>query len=214
MFFLILGRSQFYNLHSGEREAKVNIANKITLFRISMLPLLVFFLLALEYFPRIKTGPVLVIALALTFVTDIFDGKLARAKKLETYIGKILDSGSDYTLLGTTAISFYCFKLIKPWLFWIIIGRLFINALGMAILFLIKKKLRPQTTIFGKAAIAAIMVLLVLESAAAPLAGLSIKVLPQVIRYIEIAAGIFIGLSVADKVVYFIKSVKSEPKPG
>jgi phosphatidylglycerophosphate synthase len=209
--FLIISRRQFYNLHSGQGETRVNGANKITLFRISMLPFLVFLLLAVERFPGKNTGPVLVIALALTFLSDLIDGRIARTKKLETYIGKILDSGSDYMLLGATAVSFFYFRLIRPWLFWIIIGRLFINALSMFVLFLVRKKLSPQTTIFGKVAIAAIMVLFVIEAAVIALGGISTGVLPLIVRYAEIAVCILIVLSVIDKILYFVRSV-SRPR--
>jgi phosphatidylglycerophosphate synthase len=213
MIFLILNTHHFYNFQSGEKETRVNWANKITLFRISMLPFLIFLLLAVERFsggaPRHNTGPVLVSAFAITFLSDFVDGRLARSRKLETYIGKILDSGSDYMLLGTTAVSFFLTKLIKPWLFWTIIGRLFINALGMFILFLVRKKLSPQTTIIGKVAIAAIMILFVLESASIPLAEISGGIFPAVVGYIEIGVGILILLSVADKIVYFVRSFRS-----
>ncbi|MDR1931054.1 MAG: CDP-alcohol phosphatidyltransferase family protein [Treponema sp.] len=209
--FLLINRDQFYNCRSGERENRVNIANKITLFRISMLPFLIFLLLGVERYPGKNTGPVLVIAFALTFASDFIDGRLAKTRKIETNIGKILDSGSDYMLLGATAVSFFSFRLIKPWLFWIIMGRLFINALGMFILFLIRRKLNPQTTIFGKAAIAAIMVLFVFE--AVPLAGILPdtrpgRLLPIVIWYLERGVCILILLSVIDKILYFIKSLR------
>jgi phosphatidylglycerophosphate synthase len=210
MVFLILNRRHFYNFQSGKRETMVNGANKITLFRISMLPFLVFLLLAVERFsgriPGRSAGPLLVFAFAVTFLSDFIDGKLARVRKLETYIGKILDSGSDYMLLGATAVSFFFFKLLKPWLFWIIIGRLFINALGMFTLFLVRKKLSPQTTIFGKVAIAAIMVLFVLESASISLPGSIGGIFPSIIRYIEIGTGVLLLLSVVDKIIYFLKA--------
>jgi phosphatidylglycerophosphate synthase len=64
-----------------------------------MLPFLLFLILAFQYYP---VGPVLLSVFCLIFITDMADGYLARAKKEETFIGKILDSigDTDYPLLG------------------------------------------------------------------------------------------------------------------
>jgi phosphatidylglycerophosphate synthase len=196
--FLVLNRNFFYNIRSGEAELRVNLSNKITLFRITMLPFLIFLIYASQ---KQNAGPAPVIVLALTFLSDFVDGRLARTKNLETYIGKILDSASDYLVLGVTAAVFCFFRWIKTWLFLLIVGRLFIHSLGMMILYLVRKKLSPQTTILGKVTIAAIMVFLVLESATLFLGK------PLWMDYVEIAVGIVIFLSIADKLVYFVKSL-------
>jgi phosphatidylglycerophosphate synthase len=201
--FLVSNKKLFYNTLNNQKEIRVNAANKVTLFRVTMLPFLVLLTLVSQHYPA---GPVvLTVAFALTFASDFFDGRIARTWKLETYIGKILDSASDYLLLGITAGAFFFFKLLQPWLFWVIIGRLFFNSLVMLILFLVHRKLRPQTTPLGKIAIAAIMILLVIE-AAKPLG------LPGWITYIEIAAALLIGVSVIDKIIYLVRGlpVKAE----
>jgi phosphatidylglycerophosphate synthase len=196
--FLVLNRGFFYNIRSGEAEPRVNLSNKITLFRITMLPFLIF----LIYASRMRSvGPALVISIALTFLSDFVDGRLARAKNLETYMGKILDSASDYLVLGATTAALCFFRRIKTWLFLLIAGRLFIHSLGMLILYFVRKKLSPQTTILGKVTIASIMVFLTLESAVLFLGR------PLWMDYVEIAAGIMILLSVMDKLVYFVKSL-------
>ena len=210
-FFLVKNRRLFYNIWNGEQETKVNGANKITLFRITMLPFLVFLTLISQQWggPRGKAlspaaGPVLTAAFALTFASDFFDGRLARVKKLETYIGRILDSASDYLLLGIITGAFFYFKLIKPWIFLVIIIRLFLNALVMLTLMLVHRKLQPQTTPLGKIAIASIMVLLVMEAAMVPW-------LERWIPWAEGAAALIIGVSMIDKIVYLIKGLKSGP---
>ncbi|MDR2211432.1 MAG: CDP-alcohol phosphatidyltransferase family protein [Spirochaetaceae bacterium] len=196
---MIKNKNLFYSIRSGQMETTVNGANKVTLFRITMVPFLTLLTLVTQSYPA---GPVLAAAFALTFVTDFIDGRIAKARGLETYIGRILDSTSDYLLLGITAGAFFFFRLLKPWLFWIIIGRLFFNALIMISLFLIHKKLRPQTTPIGKITIAAIMVLLVME-AAKPLGW------PGWINGVEKIGALLIGLSVIDKLVYFIRSLQA-----
>ena len=208
-FFLTKNSALFYNTTSGEKEIKVNHANKITLLRITMLPLLVFLTFVYEKYSEKESPPerlLLTLAFALTFATDIIDGRISRVKKLETYIGKILDSASDYLLLGIIAGAFLHFHLIKTWLFLIIIARLFLNALVMSILFLVQKKLRPQTTILGKIAIAVIMVLLVLEAA-------KIQALAPWIETAETAAALLIVISMIDKILYLVKGIcQSSPR--
>jgi len=203
-FFLTKNSRLFYNTLNGENETKVNVVNKITLFRISMLPFLVMLTLVTKQHGDAgsSSGVVLTAVFALTFTTDFFDGRIARLKKLETYIGKILDSASDYLLLGFSAGAFFYFKLIKPWVFLIIIIRLFFNSVVMLILFWVHRKLRPQTTPLGKIAIAAIMVLLVLETAQIPR-------LSRWIIFIEAAAAFIIGISIIDKLVYLIKGLRT-----
>jgi len=204
--FLVKNKHHFINVQTGEQETVVNAANKITLFRITMLPFL-FFLTLVSENPgyAINVGPVLAIAFALTFISDFLDGRVAKAKNLESYIGKILDSASDYLLLGVCAVAFFYFKLLKPWLFTVIIIRLLLNAVVMLILFSVHKKLRPQTTPLGKTAIAVIMILLVVE-AAKPLG------LPQWVEYVEPTAAIIIGVSMIDKVLYLIKGLRAKPE--
>jgi phosphatidylglycerophosphate synthase len=204
--FLEKNKSFFYNIRTGKQETVVNGANKITLFRITMLPFLVFLTLVSQKHSNesgspINTGPALTLVFALTFASDFFDGRVARARKLESYMGKILDSASDYLLLGVCAIAFFYYNLLKPWLFLVIIVRLLFNALVMLTLFKIQKKLDPQTTCLGKTAIAVIMMLLVLE--AAKLLGL-----PYWVSYLEPAAAIIIGVSLIDKLLYLIKGLQ------
>ncbi|MDR0403627.1 MAG: CDP-alcohol phosphatidyltransferase family protein [Treponema sp.] len=198
LLFLAANRGLFYNIHSGEAEPRVNLSNKITLFRITMLPFLIFLIYACGNY---DAGPALVISIALTFLSDFFDGRLARAKNLETCMGKILDSAGDYLVLGATAAAFCFFRRIKTWLFLLIIGRLFIHSLGMLILCFVRKKLSPQTTLPGKVSVAAIMVFLVLESAVMFLGR------PWWMGYVEIAVGVVIFLSIIDKFVYLARGL-------
>jgi phosphatidylglycerophosphate synthase len=202
--FLLKNQKFFYRIKTGERENSVNAANKLTLFRITMLPFLIFLTLASYHH---GAGPVLSAAAALAFISDFFDGRISRKGGLESYMGKILDSASDYMLLGTTAAVFCYFRLLPLWLFLLISGRLLFNGLIMLVLFLVLKKLHPQTTPFGKVAIAAIMILLVME-AAKPLG------LPFWIRYVEFAAGSLIAVSMIDKILYFFRTLRENMRTG
>ncbi|MDR0598723.1 MAG: CDP-alcohol phosphatidyltransferase family protein [Treponema sp.] len=206
--FLAKNQKSFYRIRDGGREDSVNWATKITLFRITMLPFLVFLTLFSQWSSTrfggvFVPGPVLTAAFALTFASDFFDGYIARTMGVETYIGKILDSASDYLLLGINAGAFFFLKILNPWLFAMIIGRLVFNSLVMLILFVVHKKLRPQTTPLGKVTIAVIMVLLVLETARF----LGLPSLSLWIGYAERAAALVTGFSLIDKTVYLIRGL-------
>jgi phosphatidylglycerophosphate synthase len=200
--FLIGGASFFYNVNTGERFSHVNAANKVTLLRISMLPFLLFMIVAARDF---SVGPVLIPALAVTFLTDLIDGRISRTKNQVTLMGKILDSVSDYSLLIVVAVAYFIYKLLPGWLFGIIVFRLFFQAVGMLFILMVRKRVEPKPTLFGKVAVATIMSLFALE--ALKLAGQ-----PRFLRYftyIEAAAGVVVALSVLDKGYYFFKEAKS-----
>jgi len=158
--FLRLTRDFFYLVETKEPLSSLNLANKITLLRISMLPSLVFFIIAVKQYP---VGTILLSAIALTFITDLIDGRISRAFHQVTFIGRILDSVSDYSVLLVIAITYFVYKLIPLWLFMIILGRLLFQAFGMLVLLLKHKSVEPKPTIFGKVAVASIMVLFALE---------------------------------------------------
>jgi phosphatidylglycerophosphate synthase len=203
--FLLGGSSFFYNVNTGERLTRVNAANKITLLRISMLPSVLFMIVAAKDF---RVAPILIPALAVTFLTDLVDGRISRAKNQVTLMGKILDSVSDYSLLIVVAVAYYVYKLIPGWLFWIIASRLFFQAIGMLCILLIRKSVETKTTIFGKAAIATIMSLFAVEALKFIRPG---EPLPYN-SHIEAAAGIIVALSILDKGYFFARSILSSGK--
>jgi phosphatidylglycerophosphate synthase len=206
-FFLILNSSLFFVIQTKEPLTRVNGANKITLIRITMLPFLLFLILALRRYP---VGKILLPLMGLTFLTDLMDGYIARVKKEGTFIGKLLDSISDYLLLGVVAIGYYVYEFLPVWLFWLILFRLFIHSLGMMVLCLVRKKLIPQTTILGKVAVAVIMALFVIEPLTLLLPGIK-----ALVYWAEIAVGILLGVSLIDKGLYFVKGLTPrEPLNG
>jgi phosphatidylglycerophosphate synthase len=173
------------------------MANKITLFRITVVPVLLF--LILGYSQR-QVLPVLIPLLALTFLSDLADGFVSRKNHERTFIGQILDSSSDYLAVGLVAIFYYVLKLLPLWLFIFILGRLIFNPLCVLILCRVFKKLEPNTTIGGKITIASLMILFVLE----PL-GLILPGMETICFYFEIAVTVILGFSLVDKGIYFIK---------
>lgn len=92
----------------------MNLANKITLARIFLVPIMMFFLLVnTDYFSPIVFGDFTItvnqIIAALIFIiaasTDALDGYLARSRKMVTNLGKLLDPLADKLLVAAVLIS-------------------------------------------------------------------------------------------------------------
>lgn len=79
----------------------MNLPNKITLTRLMMLPLIVFFYLA-DFIPYGRLVSALLFVIAC--LTDFVDGKIARKYNLVTDLGKFFDSIADKCLIMTGLI--------------------------------------------------------------------------------------------------------------
>lgn len=78
------------------KENTMNLPNKITICRICLIPLFVFFYMA-NFIPYGKLVATLIFALAC--FTDFLDGKIARKRGLVTDLGKFLDPIADKVLV-------------------------------------------------------------------------------------------------------------------
>lgn len=159
-YFLMHFKSDFFNLSTNQPLQKINMANRITLLRISSLPTIVF-LLRHKEIVEIKT--ILLVILVLVFLTDSFDGQIARRKKQITKMGQMLDSISDYTLLAVISVVYYRYNIVPLWFFSLIFFRLFLQAIGMCTFILMKKPIETKSTWGGKITIAITMTLYVIE---------------------------------------------------
>jgi CDP-diacylglycerol--glycerol-3-phosphate 3-phosphatidyltransferase len=159
-FFLMYFKADFYNQSTNRPLERINLANRITLLRISSLPSITFLLITSEIHGIKVILPVL---LALVFLTDSFDGQIARRKKQITKIGAMLDSISDYSLLTVISIVYYINNIVPRWFFFLIFLRLFLQALGMFVFILLKKPVSTTSTWGGKITIASTMTLYVIE---------------------------------------------------
>jgi len=96
---LFVFRNDFVLEDSDIILTRINLANKITLFRLSTIPTALFILLASKDFPiRLP----LLALVALVFTTDFLDGYVSRKDNQATRVGKMMDSASDYALLFFT----------------------------------------------------------------------------------------------------------------
>lgn len=105
----------------------MNLANKLTMFRMILIPFFVFFMLC----PLWPIGGVLGDALALLIfiiasLTDLADGKIARKYNMVTNFGKFMDPLADKLLVCSALICLVALDRLAAWMVVIIIAREFI----------------------------------------------------------------------------------------
>ena len=102
-------------------KSKMNLPNKLSLFRICMVPVfMVFFAVPL---PLSETVTRIIIAaiFAITSLTDMIDGKIARKYNLITDFGKFIDPLADKFLVFAALLGILTngyFAAIRPYFFW------------------------------------------------------------------------------------------------
>ena len=102
-------------------KSKMNLPNKLSLFRICMVPVfMVFFAVPL---PLSETVTRIIIAaiFAITSLTDMIDGKIARKYNLVTDFGKFIDPLADKFLVFAALLGILTngyFEAIRPYFFW------------------------------------------------------------------------------------------------
>lgn len=102
--------------------SKINLPNKISLLRVVLVPLFMFFLLVNKQNTTIYEVFALIVFIGAA-VTDGVDGYLARKHQSVTKFGKIIDPLADKLLISSALISFVAMDKISPWIAVIIIGR-------------------------------------------------------------------------------------------
>lgn len=99
----------------------MNIANKITLFRVLLIPLFMIVLYSSLNNSHIIAGIIFIFA----SLTDTLDGYLARSRNLVTDFGKFMDPLADKILVSAALISLVDLDKIPGWIVVIIIAREF-----------------------------------------------------------------------------------------
>lgn len=101
----------------------MNLPNKITLFRVAMIPIFVVFMLI----PSIPYGTYIAATIfIIAALSDLLDGYIARKHNLVTNFGKFMDPLADKLLVSSALICFVELDLIPTWIVIIIIAREFI----------------------------------------------------------------------------------------
>ena len=104
----------------------MNIANKLTLLRIVMIPFFIFLLLEGYSFWAL-------IVFSTAAFTDYLDGYLARKYKLITNFGKFMDPLADKLLVTSALVCFVQLGQLNSWVVIIILSREFIVSIFRAI---------------------------------------------------------------------------------
>ncbi|MBN1754957.1 CDP-alcohol phosphatidyltransferase family protein [bacterium] len=121
------------------------VSNILTLSRILMLPLTVFFLVripTLGRWPAIIVGTVMVI-------TDILDGMLARKLNQISYYGMLADPIVDKIIILTFAITLIVLKIMSPW-FILLIGTRYLLMLLVSSRALLKYGVVTRSNFIGR----------------------------------------------------------------
>ena len=100
----------------------MNIANKLTMFRIFLIPIFMIFLIFDIEYGQFIAAAVFIIAA----ITDYLDGYLARSLNLVTTFGKFMDPLADKLLVSAAFISLVEMGKVSSWIAVIIIAREFV----------------------------------------------------------------------------------------
>ena len=120
----------------------MNLANKLTLLRVILVPFFAFFMLAGDIVPYSYLWAAVIFAVA--SITDTADGKIARKYNMVTNFGKFLDPLADKLTQGTL---FLCIAINYP-LMWILLAIWLLKDGFMAIMGLVLLKTK-QTKLDG-----------------------------------------------------------------
>lgn len=207
---LLVARSGDFTVEeTGEALPRVNLATSLTFVRLSSIPTVMFLVIQAARYPLL---PVVLPAIIIVFLTDLLDGLAARRRHQVTFVGKYLDSTSDYLMIIAVSVLFFYFRLIPTWFFALIMSRLVLFAAGMALLTLKQGKANPLATFLGKASVFATMVLYVLELAEHfRVPGLGY---PPAVRIVEYLTAAVIVASVVDKVIFLARMFAAASRGG
>ena len=101
----------------------MNLPNRITIFRVCMIPVFLIFMLV----PNIPYGNYIAVAVfAIACLSDALDGYLARKHNLVTNFGKFMDPLADKLLVCSALICFVELSYMPAWIVIVIIAREFI----------------------------------------------------------------------------------------
>lgn len=136
----------------------MNLANKLTMFRVIIVPFFVFFMCfsAMPYRFLIS-----LILFALASITDMFDGKVARKYNMVTNFGKFLDPLADKILVAAALICFVELGWTSAWVVFIVMAREFLVSGIRLVAATSDKKVVIPANIWGKLKTAVTMVSIV-----------------------------------------------------
>lgn len=184
-----------------KRESVLNFPNKITLLRISVIPVLFFLLME----PGETGSLIIALLFILASLTDLLDGYLARKYQSVTAMGKFLDPIADKLIVNTAMILMIPIGRIPAWIVAVIVIRDFIvdgiRAISSSRGIIIQaSKLGKQKTLCQIFAVSALMIHY-------PFLGANAHAVGIVILSIALVLSVYSG---ADYFIKFYKTVIKE----
>jgi cardiolipin synthase (CMP-forming) len=127
----------------------LNIANRLTVFRIFLIPL--YFIFLLYSFPDNYLFTILSFALLLVIALgDALDGFLARKLNQVSKLGTILDPIADKLAISISFVILGVYQEIPAWLVIIVISKDVLIFLGWFILYILNCDITVKPSVFGK----------------------------------------------------------------
>ena len=102
----------------------MNLPNKLTVLRVILIPVFVFFLMT-KFWGSTNSWVALAVFCAASF-TDFLDGNIARKYNLVTNFGKFMDPLADKLLVCSALVCFVELMIVPAWFVIIIIAREFV----------------------------------------------------------------------------------------
>ncbi len=199
-FLMLVFLLDFRKEATGDLVGSMNLANRITLLRVSTLPTLLYLVIAAKSY---KIRYPLLVLVVFIFATDFLDGYVSRKGNEVTKVGRMMDSASDYSLLIVLSVVFYYYKIIPEWFLMLVLLRLGIQMLLMAVLIAVKKRIEPTSTLMGKVAVASIMVVYSVE-----VLTLIVNWVPELVTSgLEWIAAAIVVASIGDKIFTFARGM-------
>ncbi|MDD5281142.1 MAG: CDP-diacylglycerol--glycerol-3-phosphate 3-phosphatidyltransferase [Candidatus Omnitrophica bacterium] len=97
----------------------MNLANRLTMSRILLTFVFMFFLFCQGLWPKVAS----LIVFILAALSDLFDGMIAQRRNMVTDFGRLMDPIADKILVLAAFAAFVQLQLIDAWMFVIIIAR-------------------------------------------------------------------------------------------
>ncbi len=121
--------------------SKMNLPNKLTMLRLCMVPVMVVFLLLPDaVIPWKLAYGIGLVVFALTSLTDMLDGKIARARNLITNFGKFMDPVADKFMVIGTFLAML-FRMMNPEIYGVRYQTVFVIIYFVAVLLVIFREL-------------------------------------------------------------------------
>lgn len=175
----------------------MNTANKLTVFRIILIP---FFVILLIY----DHIAIALFIFGLASVTDATDGFIARKWNQKTRLGTFLDPMADKALLSTSFVTLAIMHFLPGWLAVITISRDLIIFLGVLIVYILNGDINVSPTFLGKAttAIQILTILVVLMGSQFQRIRFCIPVFVWLTAFFTVASGfqyMYIGMEMLNE---------------